>query len=1258
MGGKNKQRTKGNLRPSSSGRAAELLAKERGTVPGFIGFGTSQSDLGYVPAIQGAEEIDSLVDADFRMVLRKLSKRDVITKLKAMQEFGMMCKEREAEVVKGVLPYWPRIYCKISLDHDRRVREATQQSFEQLILKVKKHLAPYLKSIMGYWLIAQCDTYSPAASAAKVAFEKAFPSSKQPEALVFCKDEILNVRSAFFELISAFCQHLPEAVKAEAPRVCPAVLLSIDDSDAVVCPALWEAVLYTITTIEDCWSHVNARKGVLPKLWTVLREGGRGLATVIYPNLLPFTSKVPPDVMEPKLEYFRVFFSSIIQGLSSERTMASPSESSAIITAFMECLCFAVLQKREEEDQSQIHKMLICDQLIPFTNAVLKEPKLQSGPLFYQTAEMLSSWEAKAELSSDDGTDEVFQKLLSSFWDHLLKMCVLHVDKLDADEKLLFAISGMLEILRNPKSATKPNNRKSLKIRFTDEDESERNTESRKLTEVRNGDAEIQADLQQISRLRKEPLENLVCNLAELSIVYVNEQKSEQHLKFLSALLNSFSSNRVFQVLLEQGNDVSPAQAESQNEVKAHNRSPSVQFLYMNLITWLKEDWRKDTHFLVDILYSVLHCCNNNDERKAILDDLAKACSSTAKLSLVSDWLKGDMLGEKLVMLADDLCQLGLKPRAASSGSASSERWTLLSLVLSQHVKNESLIGETFVERIIDKLQAALSKAKDLSEAGNTEPSVSFICDVASSFFSSVKGCLLMPSSEDLLLTIFQLCAQRQDATHLTVAELLYSLQWIEELENPPYLLLEYLHMLEEMQITYEEFSALTSTASLQQTIFDRLMPELPKFDDEDLKSYGDEEEELALSPPAALMSVLATQELLLENILECIPVGEFAVIQPLSDEFCLVLGYLLTWKLTLAFFKAASSQLRVLYSQYLRRTKSLNKLLYHLFRLMPENPVFSGSTSEVPNKDTKTFFTEELRLDVKGTGVLSSQIPHLACSVYHITLKDLPAMVRLWWNSCEKRVFNVVDKFTSKYVSSVLSSQEISSVQTSTQLFNGMTVKARSAAREVIATYSVDDIFIELIIQLPSNYPLGSITVESGKRVGVAVQQWRNWMLQLSTYLTHQKSLVPTWLHPPIKELWNVRKSPLSLLFSRLSPCSSLSHSCAPDPSPALFPSLDALQHLNVLAMRGPKLTPGLEVPQQCPAQGDNHCPGPAGHMWYRPAALDLLAHLGTPDSCAAALDLHPHSLSRLAASQPLCPQPGALHRILLTQGQHRAQE
>lgn len=62
-------------------------------------------------------------------------------------------------------------------------------------------------------------------------------------------------------------------------------------------------------------------------------------------------------------------------------------------------------------------------------------------------------------------------------------------------------------------------------------------------------------------------------------------------------------------------------------------------------------------------------------------------------------------------------------------------------------------------------------------------------------------------------------------------------------------------------------------------------------------------------SPPTALMSLLSTQEDLLENVLGCIPVGQIVTIKPLSEDFCYVLGYLLTWKLILTFFKASSSQ-------------------------------------------------------------------------------------------------------------------------------------------------------------------------------------------------------------------------------------------------------------------------------------------------------------------------------------------------------------
>lgn len=59
-------------------------------IPGFVGFGsTATFELSYVPAVHGAEDIDSLVDADFRMVLRKLSKKDVVTRLKVSVDLNV-----------------------------------------------------------------------------------------------------------------------------------------------------------------------------------------------------------------------------------------------------------------------------------------------------------------------------------------------------------------------------------------------------------------------------------------------------------------------------------------------------------------------------------------------------------------------------------------------------------------------------------------------------------------------------------------------------------------------------------------------------------------------------------------------------------------------------------------------------------------------------------------------------------------------------------------------------------------------------------------------------------------------------------------------------------------------------------------------------------------------------------------------------------------------------------------------------------------
>uniref|UniRef100_A0A7N6FCH6 E3 ubiquitin-protein ligase listerin n=1 Tax=Anabas testudineus TaxID=64144 RepID=A0A7N6FCH6_ANATE len=1478
----------------------------------------------------------------------------------AVQDFGSMCQERDAEEVKGVLPYWPRIYCKISMDHDRRIREATQQAFEQLVLKVRRSLAPFLKSLMGHWILSQCDTYTPAASAACQAFQAAFSPTKQPEALSFCKDEILTVlqdillketadtlsdpqsvtqeereakyvrmltssllgvkrllslllqddrvaleqrladlvnsgkfwkyskhktpqvRGAFFEMMCALCEFTPGLAQAEAARLCPAVLLSIDDTDPVVLPPVWEA-----------------------------------LSCVLY--LIFLFPKLPSQVTDPALDFYTTFFTSFVQGLSSERAAMSPSESAVIVTSVVECLRYCILHNTEnEEHQKKISSMLISQQLLPLVEKALGNPLLQNGPLFLLVTRLLVSLEKRVCLHKEDedsNRKDVFQGLLTDFWEGLGLLFVRYVDNEEADPQALEGIASLLETENMmPKCIYAHflmclqviHKTKSVKICFSKpEDNGKTGVE---------GDG-VEKPVQTVSlvnekafgSLQTQHFEDVVCQLAQLCLVHVNEKNSERHLIFLSLLLRSFHTPRVFSV--SHYSDMNESVYHGKDEVNMKN--PALEFLLERVLVWLAEKDRSDTGHLVEMVFSSLLCCNFHKTVLCIKFSLSivlylsscQACADPDTLQNCNDWLKGAVLGEKLLGLTEELCKVG-HCSPSSTSSTSSHSWTLISLVLSQHHNNVPLIGEVYMEKILEKLHATLSETKSLSDAGNMEPLISFICDVASTFFSSVQDCLVLLSAEELLLTVFQLTAQDQKHTHLsdslldklrkvcltgvqsliqhsdyevkeggflhsaaiwvknqlltvcldikslqvlvlavqsvvetiisvcnqdfsilfefftllmpgqtewtrirgalppqvskipllssrhrgvcekpsmdmwkfrlssrlpahlcacallgkvaqtaftpcdqkkeecpshvlnlknTVSELLYALQWCKEVEYSPAIISTFHSLLTDWGLSeglqthvpkkklletlfsstqVEEeivqavlatvmewrnskedwflFSSDLSKATVEQLnltveimrflswlvthsstllgtnqwdfvlcsmlawlevrcksyilwnpwvqlfvcenttlivklnqfftssspdvvenlpseltgewtdffvegiynlllplpvkiigksvndpvfplvvlqsvgmalkyvpvqqlnqnslpprfiadqktnlpeplqtllntfcplllfkarplqiavyhLLEKVMPQLPECDGEgDSNKSDDDRDEPCLSPPASLMAILSTCEELCDSILAGVQVGELAVVQPLSVEYSCILGYLLAWKLLLTFFKSSPSHLRAHYAQYLKRSCSLNKLLLHLFKLMPENPAYPSHGSET--KETKTFFTESLSLAVDRSDCVEWELPHLACSVYYSTVQDLPAMVRLWWNSQEKRVSAAVEKFTIKYVSPVLSAEEISSVHSSTQMFDSMTVKARSAAREVIATYSVDDIFIELVIQLPQNYPLGSIAVESGRRVGVAVQQWRNWMLQLSTYLTHQNGSI-----------------------------------------------------------------------------------------------------------------------------------------------------
>ncbi|XP_014677564.1 PREDICTED: E3 ubiquitin-protein ligase listerin-like [Priapulus caudatus] len=306
-------RTKGNVRPSSSGRAAELLSAGGATV-GFVGFQALSGDLGYVPTGGAAEDVGSTVDSDFRMVMRKTAKRDVTTKIKALQEFAELCREKSEEDVKGALPFWPRIYNKLAMLISDNLLQQTAATMSDVKTTPKEEVeAKYVRvvsaSILGLRMLL---LDLPAAEREKIG-DSLTPLLADTKFWAFGKHKNAAVRAAIYALLSMLCEVLPSVARAHAAKLCPLVLGSLDESEPGVSAPCWDAVLHVVDVVQDCWSQVNVRKAVLPKLWTVLRSGAGGNAADVFPSLLPFLSRLPPEVLGEGLWFYEKWFDSMVE---------------------------------------------------------------------------------------------------------------------------------------------------------------------------------------------------------------------------------------------------------------------------------------------------------------------------------------------------------------------------------------------------------------------------------------------------------------------------------------------------------------------------------------------------------------------------------------------------------------------------------------------------------------------------------------------------------------------------------------------------------------------------------------------------------------------------------------------------------------------------------------------------------------------------------------------------------------------------------
>ncbi|XP_020522309.1 E3 ubiquitin-protein ligase listerin isoform X2 [Amborella trichopoda] len=174
-------------RPSSSSLAASLLPSGSANV-GFGGFiGSSRLEFP-----QSTEEITPPdVDGEVAQHLKRLGRKDPITKLKALTSLCTLFKQKEGQEIVQIVPQWAFEYKKLLYDNNREVRRATHEAMTSLVATIGRGLAPHLKSLMGPWWFSQFDPVPEISQAARKSLQAAFPAQeKRLEALFLCTSDV------------------------------------------------------------------------------------------------------------------------------------------------------------------------------------------------------------------------------------------------------------------------------------------------------------------------------------------------------------------------------------------------------------------------------------------------------------------------------------------------------------------------------------------------------------------------------------------------------------------------------------------------------------------------------------------------------------------------------------------------------------------------------------------------------------------------------------------------------------------------------------------------------------------------------------------------------------------------------------------------------------------------------------------------------------------------------------------------------------
>ncbi|KAA8914542.1 hypothetical protein FN846DRAFT_926712 [Sphaerosporella brunnea] len=280
---------------------------------------------------------------------------------------------------------------------------------------------------------------------------------------------------------------------------------------------------------------------------------------------------------------------------------------------------------------------------------------------------------------------------------------------------------------------------------------------------------------------------------------------------------------------------------------------------------------------------------------------------------------------------------------------------------------------------------------------------------------------------------------------------------------------------------------------------------------------------DIALSAEAA--SNLRLPPELLSLVIEAPELPDDEDLEYTNEIPIAIRGYLLSWILIFDHFQNASFKVRSLYVESLKEGQYLPPLLDFISSTLFSRP-FDASRVDITSyvlSDTSENPLQDLRA--------------LQTHLYYLCLLRTPSLVKSWWldTSTNRATVLAVEAFTEKYMSPLLIDNELAAVgewvsSRSEADEDGMKVKVSRAAKEVTASYPVDDQAMDIRIRLPAVFPLRQVEVLGLRRVGLDERRFKQMQLASQAVVNFQSGSI-------IDALTLFRKN-VSLHFQGISEC------------------------------------------------------------------------------------------------------------------------